>query len=151
MSKLRDRYVSWGHKEDNLNKEVFYLRDLSLESILEVGECIRDFKGSLEHLEEFVDILDKYKLGDSPEMNLGYPFMFPCMALRKAIIKDSQKELNRYGELALEMNLMTRELKSAISSYDKLELARKILLDLNEELLFEHSKKNSRRFRRLAA
>lgn len=135
MDGLSDFYLREGkYKLDEVENEAWWLNALSLDAALETDLFSNGKQEGLMHLGQLVSIFKRYQL---PADANGFSLMhssFPYFALADAMRKDSDKELRKPEEIALEMDLMIRELESAVSNP---EGATELLCDLATQFLYE--------------
>ena len=140
MSELRDPWISVGKKSEYLENNLLYLSNLAVHSALEVDNFLLRGKKDFGHTNELREILSKYQLSDT-DKNLT---RFPYDSLWKAIIKNSDKEIRKIPELALEMRLLRYELSDIPNlPEERLKNLIYLLCDLSKEFSSEYFSKHS--------
>jgi len=113
-------------------------RDLAQQSVdcaLEIDDYLLGRSKGFQRTKEFSELLKNYQLKDTDNALTIQDDNF-YLSLWKAMKKDSQKELRKFPELALEMRLLRAELDNIENSgKNKLEELRSLFCDLSQESL----------------
>jgi len=136
MSELKDFYVEKiGHDYNRIENSLWYLSELTLHGATEVDNYILGRNHNFSHVQELAVILRKYQLKDTDTALTGPHF--PYLPLWRAIRKNSDKDIRRMSELALEMKLLRSELEDIPVNSKRLEELRSLLCDLSREFFNE--------------
>ena len=108
------------------------LADLTSECAIEVDRYVQGLDYNSKPLDRFRQVLSDLQLKDTDNFMTVNDTGF-YLALYEAAKKDSNKELKRFSDLALEMRLLRIELDCATETREKGELARSILVNLSKE------------------
>jgi len=148
MSKLKSFYVEkFGHDYNRIENSLWYLSELSICGALEIENYISDRNNDFSHVQELAGILEKYKLQDTDTAVTSSHF--PYLSLRRAVRKNSDKDIRHYSELALEMGLLKSELRDVPVNSKRLEDLCSLLCDFSREFFDERHQYSY--YRRLAA
>ena len=136
MSELKEFYVKKiGHDYNRIKNSPWYLSKLALQGAIEIDNFLLGRNHDFSHVQEFAGILEEYQLKDT-DTAFNEP-NFPYLPLWMAVRKNSDKDIRKMPELALEMRLFRFELKDVPSNSDKLKELRSFLSDLSREFFNE--------------
>ncbi|MEK6852899.1 MAG: hypothetical protein AABX59_03385 [Nanoarchaeota archaeon] len=141
MKTLKDFFLPHGLELGQLRLEtrLYYLSSLSILSAIELDNFVKGKSDDFSNTQKLTEIIDKYQLKDS-DTALTVPHEFPYLTLGKVIRRDSNKKIEWFSELALEMKLLSYELHDIPhSSIQKLAHLRKFLTDFSKELSSERA------------
>lgn len=140
MSEAKDFYVKkMGHEYDRIENASWYLADIASRGAVEISNHLIRQENNFSHVGELTEILTKYQPKD------GDTFVtaprFPYLAVWEAVRKDSDKEVRRISDLALEMRLLAAELGDIPQNPENSEKLMHVLVDLSREFLSDQQKK----------
>ncbi len=141
MSELKDFNVKKiGHDYDRIENSLWYLSELTLRGAIEIDNYLLGRNHDFDHVQELTGILQKYQLKDTDTI-LTEPH-FPYLPLWRAVRKNSDKNISRIPDLALEMRLLRSELEDVPVSSKRLEELRSLLCDFSREFSYEQQQYN---------
>lgn len=144
MSELKEFYVKKiGHDYNGIKNSLWYLSKLALRGAIEIDNFLLGRNHDFSHVQEFAEILEEYQLKDT-DTAINEP-NFPYLPLWMAVRKNSDKDIRKMQELALEMRLLRFELEDVPANSKKLKEFRSFLNDLSIEFSNEHQNYSSHR------
>ncbi len=122
-------------KFDRIETALSYLTDLVSFAETEVDNYLLERGNGFAKIKELGEILEEFQLKDDATSLVS---IFPYMSFWRAVRKDSDKEITKIPELALEMRLFRYELANVpFSNTERLEQLRFVLYDFFIEFLSE--------------